>query len=117
NGGTITGNTASAFGGGIYNNPDGTMNLNGGSISRNTATDSGGGIYTNGGTVNLNGGTITGNEATNFGGGIYNNKGARAHVFHGSQEFVGTMTNVTIDGVVWGNTGFQSQVDDIWFNQ
>jgi hypothetical protein len=77
---TVTGNTALANGGGIYNgfnDSGGTVTLNGGSsVNGNTASGTGGGIYNNGGTVTLNGSsTVTGNTAVIDGGGIFNDGG------------------------------------------
>ena len=91
NGGTISGNTASAaitsnnsnnsprsysYGGGVYMG-NGTFTMNGGTISGNTATSSaynypisysyGGGVYMGNGTFTMNGGTISDNTtATSF---------------------------------------------------
>ena len=45
--------------------------MNGGTISNNSATQSGGGIYSYSNGVVLNAGTITGNHAANHGGGVY----------------------------------------------
>jgi len=67
---SISGNSASD-GGGIYH-WSGILTLNGGTISGNTATVSdGGGIYVGIGGLTLNGGTISGNTAADYGGGIY----------------------------------------------
>jgi tellurite resistance-related uncharacterized protein len=117
NGGRIETNHATSVGGGIDNH--GEMTITGGTIETNTALN-GGGIYNhNDATVNITGGSITRNESTNWGGGIWN--ATLGHVFQGSgssrHEVVnphhGTH-NVTINEVV-GNTGQQSQVDDIYF--
>ena len=72
-GGQITGNTASR-GGGVHidnSSPGGTLNMTGGIISGNTAIDRGGGVNVNNGTFNMRGGTITGNSAREYGGGVY----------------------------------------------
>ena len=45
--------------------------MNGGTISNNSATQFGGGIYSYSNGVVLNAGTITGNHAANHGGGVY----------------------------------------------
>lgn len=45
--------------------------MNGGTISNNSATQSGGGIYSYSNGVVLNAGTIKGNHAANHGGGVY----------------------------------------------
>ena len=68
---TISGNTASGFGGGISNG--GTLTVTSSTISGNTATGGGGGIL-NLGTVTLTNTTISGNTAngTGTGGGLEN---------------------------------------------
>ena len=66
-GGTITGNRAAVFGGGIHN--EGTLTITGGSITDNTAGTYGGAIYSNS-TVSISGATISGNTAESGGGGI-----------------------------------------------
>lgn len=82
--GTISNNTASENGGGIWCDTAGwtgsaaDAKISGGSISYNSAVD-GGGIYLNNPadgyssirTLSIWGGTISGNEASNNGGGIY----------------------------------------------
>jgi predicted outer membrane repeat protein len=86
---------------------DSTVEINGGSITDNTATANGGGLYvttnvtqesTAGITasVNINGGYITGNTATGSGGGVYVT-GNRATNKDTSVEYIG-MVNVTITG-------------------
>lgn len=71
NGGEISGNAASTWGGGIVND-GGIVNLNGGFITRNTSGGVGGGVVTvNGGTTTLNGATISDNTAAHNGGGVY----------------------------------------------
>ena len=82
-GGTITGNTADTYGGGVYvYGGNSKFNMYGGTISGNNATK-GGGVYVSAGaTFTMNGGTIGGtsdsdaNKATNgektgTGGGVY----------------------------------------------
>jgi hypothetical protein len=68
---TISDNTASEYGGGIYNS-NGTLTITGSSLMGNSAGD-GGGIFTQGRhAVNVNGGSIlSGNTAKESGGGIY----------------------------------------------
>jgi len=68
--GTISENTATLAGGGIYNISDATCLMEGGFVSENTATNNGGGIL-NSGTFGISGGAIFENSA-NGGGGIYN---------------------------------------------
>lgn len=65
---TVSDNTASQEGGGIYYE-SGVIMVSGGNISRNQAAF-GGGAYLLGGTVALQDGTISGNTATNKGGGF-----------------------------------------------
>ena len=85
-GGTVSGNSAGAEGGGIWNNL-GTLTVTGGTRIRNNvamgddADMGGGGLYNNGGGTIIvsNGVSIRGNKATGMsgsGGGILNNVGA-----------------------------------------
>ena len=76
-GGTIR-NNRSVDGGGIYNESGATSRISGGTITGNTATGDGGGIYiqvsflNNRGIVAMTGGTISNNSAANgYGGGVY----------------------------------------------
>lgn len=57
--------------GGIYNAEGGTMNITGGTISGNTSNAGGGGVV-NYGTATISGATIHNNHATTRGGGIWN---------------------------------------------
>ncbi len=72
--GNTTDNTGSGNGGGISNNPTGSLTITGGStISGNTAVGDGGGIHNFGGSVTIAAGsTISGNTALGYGGGIFN---------------------------------------------
>ena len=65
---TISNNTASSYGGGIYTY-GGTVIISGNTISNNTASSYGGGIYSSSGTISGN--TISNNTASSSGGGIY----------------------------------------------
>ncbi len=60
---------------GIYNNTAGTVKVSGGTISGNTVSDSGYGIYNNG-TINMTGGTISGNVHGIYQNGTFNMSGA-----------------------------------------
>ena len=71
-GSTITGNTATApnlYGTGVWVGTRGTFTMNGGTISGNTVSRGGGGVYV-AGTFTMSGGTISGNTAE-YGGGVY----------------------------------------------
>lgn len=74
-GGSITGNSSSNGGGGVYVSGGGTFNMYGGSISGNETTGreygQGGGVYVSGGTFNMYDGSISGNRASTYGGGVY----------------------------------------------
>jgi uncharacterized repeat protein (TIGR01451 family) len=65
----IGGNTATASGGGIFNN--GTMTIDGSTIDHNQAR-SGGGIEHFGGSLHLTNDTLSSNVASDNGGGLYN---------------------------------------------
>ena len=68
---TVSGNTATSKGGGIYSG-GGTLTILGGEVSNNSAID-GGGISGGNGALTLTGCTVSGNTATNSGGGLYLN--------------------------------------------
>jgi len=71
---TISGNYAqSSSGSGIYNNPGATLTVTGCTITGNTADALGGGVYNNNGTAAITNTTISGNAAISGGGGIVNN--------------------------------------------
>lgn len=74
NGGTISGNTDSYVGGGVY--VIGTFIMNDGEISGNTATSNGGGVYIDGGTFEMNNGTISNNTSGSAGGGYFGSVGS-----------------------------------------
>ncbi len=82
---TISSNSASGGGGGIYND-HGKMTVSNSTISGNSARWGGGGIYNDFGKMTVSNSTISGNSVNGDGGGIYN--------------FVGEMTvsNSTISG-------------------
>ena len=70
NGGTIIGNSASSFGGGVCNYNDVTFTMTGGTITENMGAN-GGGVY-NSGTFTMENSTVSGNTAGSDGGGVYN---------------------------------------------
>ncbi len=80
---TISGNTATGNGGGIYNNS--TITVNRSTINGNSAT-LGGGIY-NEGTIDISNSTVSGNMA-DTGAGVYNDTTSNGLTF----------TNVTVSG-------------------
>jgi hypothetical protein len=71
-GGEISDNTTMRYGGGVFNYYDSAFNMIGGEISDNTVTYYGGGVANFSGTFTMKGGTITGNTADTYGGGVYN---------------------------------------------
>ncbi|NEQ70042.1 MAG: hypothetical protein F6K21_32045, partial [Symploca sp. SIO2D2] len=105
---TVSGNTATNNGGGIYNygnTPNGaTVDLTSSTVSGNkTTNNNGGGIFNYGNdadaaTVNLSNSTVSGNTANNKGGGIYNygNAAGGATV---------TLSNSTVSGNMATNYG------------
>ena len=82
NDGEISGNV-----GGVYaDNANDSVNMNGGTISGNSFSGIGAGIYVNNGaTLTMNGGEISGNTTTgtNRGGGIYVGTNSKAHIYDG----------------------------------
>ena len=70
--GSISRNTASATGGGVYIAGSGGFTMNGGTVELNTTTSgNGGGIFLNGGNFTMNNGKITDNSSAAQGGGVY----------------------------------------------
>ena len=85
-GGTVTGNTAAAEGGGLWNSAVGTLTISNTMISANAASgdmaaNGGGGLYNDGGTLTVTNSTLSNNDAdgeSGSGGAILNNGGALA---------------------------------------
>jgi parallel beta-helix repeat protein len=79
---TISGNTATGNGGGLYVAVDGTLSLDHCIVENNFAGvlnslgTFGGGLYNAGGTVTLKDSTVSGNVAQAYGGGVFNDRGA-----------------------------------------
>ena len=103
NGGTIRGNTFSAFGvnntntggGGVYVN--GTFTMNDGSISGNMSQLNGGAVFVNG-VFNMNGGSIMSNIAVGYGGGVFLNSNAVFNKTGGRiTGFQGENNNLIVD--------------------
>ena len=87
---TISGNSASRFGGGIYN-INGTVSINSSTISDNRGGESGGGINNKSGIVTITSSTISDNRAGE-GGGIYN------------LSFPGQGTVIVVNSTITNNT-------------
>jgi LPXTG-motif cell wall-anchored protein len=74
NGGSITNNTATGNGGGVYINERGLLTITGGNVTDNTATVNGGGLYFNGESkkFNISGNiNVTGNKKSGKANNIY----------------------------------------------
>jgi hypothetical protein len=134
-GGAISGNSTSNFGGGVFVNSGGTFTMSDGTISGNstlsssTSSNWGGGVYVNSGTFTMTGGTISGNSASWRGGGVAlsnnnstftmsggNISGNSAKSDDGGGVYVGgngrfTMTGGTISGNSAGDWGGGVRVD------
>jgi hypothetical protein len=102
---TVSGNSASFSGGGIYN-VSGTLTVTNSTVSGNSVTGTsggGGGIFNNGGAVTVTNSTVSGNGATGTsggGGGIFHFGGTltvAASTFSGNSASVG--------GSILGNSG------------
>lgn len=92
-GGNITGNSGEN-GAGIYCGTKANVTIKGGTITNNTATENGGGLYC-AGDASLDGGTISGNSAK-YGGGIYITKGNVSDSVYDAFEMTGgTVTENT----------------------
>ena len=87
---TITGGWAEGDGGGIYVANSGNLTLTGSTVTRNTATSYGGGIY-NRGELTVMDSTIAENTATNYGGGIYNQSSGKVTI--NNSAFTGNTAN------------------------
>jgi hypothetical protein len=100
-GGTISGNTVSSGSGGGVSVAIGTFMMTGGTISGNSASSyHGGGVIVQGGTFTMSGGTISGNSAS-YGGGV--------SVYGGAFTKSG---GGTIDNTNWAETGRVAYVLD-----
>jgi len=75
-GGTISGNTTSNTGAGVYITGSATFDMTGGVISGNTAAGNGGGVFIDSGALNMSGGVISGNTAGGNGAGVLINNGS-----------------------------------------
>ena len=97
-GSTLSGNQGSS-GGGLRIQGGGTLSLTESTVSGNSAFgSSGGGIYNSASTLNLTRSYLTGNQAAGLGGGLYNR-------YVGA---VATLTNSIISGNVGGDASHES---------
>jgi predicted outer membrane repeat protein len=102
-GDTISGNTASSDGGGLYVQAaedllfPSSVTVTGGTFSGNSAAGQGGGIY-NEGIVSLAGGQVTGNSAGTGGGGIYDGSAQYATGTGGTGLPATTLTSTPVTG-------------------
>lgn len=95
NGGSITNNTATGNGGGVYINERGLLTITGGNVTDNTATVNGGGVYFNGESkkFNISGNiNVTGNKKSGKANNIYLPNGQIIKI-------MGELTNTTPIGV------------------
>ncbi len=111
-GGTISNNTATVNGGGIYSKSAVEISGTGSEISANTAAGNGGGVYSEAyseldtakqfGAVILAGGKITGNSAAN-GGGIYSYNGNIVATNSGTTDISGNTVTGNGGGIYVGS--------------
>jgi hypothetical protein len=114
----ISGNTATARGGGIFNdswNGVPTLNLVNSTVSGNNSPDHAGGLWSDS-ILNITNSTVSGNTATNDGGGVYNSGGTvtvtgstigpdnTAHQGGGIFSTGGSGVTTLTDSTVIGNT-------------
>ena len=91
---TVSGNTASGDGGGLFNGSYGTLSLTDCTVSGNAAGNAGGGLYTEPvDTLTLSNVTVSGNTAGLPGGGVFIGGGTS------------TLINCTVSGNSAGSTG------------
>ena len=105
-GGEITGNTSQTAGGGVYAADSSTFKMSGGSITGNTSDVIGGGVYVVGGKFTMSNGSITGNKAKQYGGGVDVASGSKFIMSNGS---ISGNTSKTYGGGVYvaGNGTFE----------
>jgi len=108
-GSSISGNTATNNGAGVYNYDGATLSIAGSTVSGNTATYNGGGVSSyNSGTLSINSSTFSGNSAYS-GGGIFNDDilsvigssiSGNSAIYGGGiyNEGMATITNSTLSG-------------------
>ena len=116
--GEISGNKANeagSMGGAISATAPAIININGGSITGNSSTSYGGAISLNGSTLNITGGSITGNTAgnntgegihanngsvVNMTGGTINDNGAKDNTAEACQLSLNTSSAMIVDGEI-----------------
>ncbi|MDP1546375.1 MAG: Ig-like domain-containing protein [Anaerolineales bacterium] len=110
---TFSGNTATYFGGGIYN-AGSTVSISNSTFSGNQSTaNSGGGIYNSTGSLTITDSTFSSNMATAGGGSIYNNTGSGAvsvtgTTFSGNQANSGAGIHATNGVISISNSTFSN---------
>jgi hypothetical protein len=102
NGSTVSGNSASGFGGGLGNAPDSTATITGSSVSGNSAGEFGGGIV-NFGDLAMTGSRVLDNTAA-AGGGIANQEGGTV-TLTGTRVAGNSPDNCEPPGTIAGCTG------------
>src|SRR6266542_4140668 len=108
---TLSGNSASSDGGGIYNagvEGSATLTLSDSTLSGNSASHDGGGIYNDarGGsaTLTISASTLSANSASEFGGGIYNDsKGGTATLTIRASTLNGNTAHIYSGGGVYND--------------
>ena len=109
NGGSITGNTVTGSGGGVYVASGAEVTMHGGEITGNTSSSYGGGVYVcNGAKFTMTDGSITGNAASSnenksYGGGVYVQKDAIKFTMTGGSI---TGNKAKYGGGVWTGASF-----------
>jgi hypothetical protein len=102
NGSTVSGNSASGFGGGLGNAPDSTATITGSSVSGNSAGEFGGGVV-NFGALAMTGSRVLDNTAA-AGGGIANQEGGTV-TLTGTRVAGNIPDNCEPPGTIAGCTG------------
>lgn len=105
NGGSVEGNTANTYGGGVLaTTKDGKFNMTGGSITGNTATKNmGGGVQIgSAGSMTMSGGSITGNTAADGGAGVNVGKTTAKLTMSGGSITGNGVKNIFIQAVTDG---------------
>ena len=97
----VIGNTASRWGGGLWNDVSASLSLAASTVRANTAAV-GGGAYNNEGTLTVDRSTLSHNDAAGFGGGALNNNGATMAV---TNSTLSTNSSASAGGAVRNGLG------------